>query len=306
MENQKIQENIDSIKADFERKIQQIQSNGAKRINEITDESPDPNNIEATLKVTFDVQWKNTSLKFDIPKFSSQLQHISFDVPSVKMVTKSFSWDEPATKMERRCITKKPEMVCHGLKCTVKMTCVYGNVPVVYMKRREIKTDVPEFTMKRQDISFNKPTVTFETIEIVLRLPQFYLRSLTDQLKEQQEEFEDVNQEMTSEIAVAKNQMDNELMVSVSGEISGVYEGIRKELLTERDNVSNYYEDSINKLKTAVKGLKENNAVEEVAKLESQLSNLVSEFAQILSEIDKGIEEIKGQESDALNNLKLS
>jgi hypothetical protein len=307
MENPKIQEAIDAIKAQFEKRIEEIQKRGSDRINEITDDSPDPNNLEATLNVTFDVKWRTTSIKFDIPKFSSERQNISFDVPTVKMITKTFAWDEPATRMETRCIAKKPEVTCKGFppRCTVKMTCIYADVPVGYMKRREIKTDIPEFSMKRQDISFNKPTVRFETVEIKMDLPQFYLRSLSGELRNQQNEFENVSNEMTSEIAKAQNQMDIELLSNVSEQISELYGNIRKQLLDERNNVSSHYNDAIIKMKSTIKGLKENNAFEEVVKLEPQLAKLVSDYNQILSDIDKGIEDLIVQETEALKNLKL-
>ncbi len=307
MTDQKIQETVDAIKAQFEKRIEEISKNGSDRINEITDDSPEPNNVEATLNVTFDVKWKTTSIKFDIPKFTNERQTISFDVPTVKMVTKTFSWDEPATRMVTKCIGKKPEFYCHGFppKCKVEMTCIYADVPEVYMRRREIKTDIPEFAMKRQEISFDKPVVSLQTIEIKLDLPQFYLRELTGELRDQQNEIEDVSSDMETEITKAQNEMDAKLLTEISAQITTLFSEIRTSLLSERANVSTYYDEAISKMKTTIKILKENNAVDEVGKLEPELSKLVSDYSQILSEIDKSIEDLNLQQIEAIKNLKI-
>jgi len=307
MNDPKIQETVNSIKAKFEKKIQEIRAKGSKKINDITDESPDPSSVEATLDMTFDVKWKITSIKFDIPKFRMERKDIIFDLPSVTMKTKSISWDEPAVRMKTRCVAKKPEFKCSGFppKCTVKMKCMYADFPEVYTKRREIKIDLPEFTMKRQNIAFDVPEVTFETIEIKLNLPQFYLRSLSGDLKDQKNEIEDISGEMQSEINQAKNEMNSSLLDDVTSQITELFDEIESSLLEERKNVSTYYDEAISKMKTSIKILKENNAKDEVLKLETQLSKLIKDYSVILNDLDESLKNLNDQQKEAISGIKL-
>lgn len=301
-----IEKAVESVKERFEQKLEAIKEKGNSKIQEVQEDSPDPNAVEATVDITFDVKFKDTSIKFDIPRFSTALHKIIFDMPQVTMKTKSISWDVPATKMERRCIAKKPVFKCSGLKCTTKMECIYMDMPVAYMKRMEIKTDVPEFVMKPQDISFDKPVITMETVEIILKLPQFHLRDLSADLKEQEGEFQDIGREMEAEVAVAKREMDEALLTEVGSEVEKVFDGIRQQLIEERGKVSVQFDDAIAKMKTAIKTLKENNAVDEVAALEKQLGELVTNYTDVLKDIDNGIEELNREQKRVMEEIKFS
>jgi hypothetical protein len=300
----RIQKTLDDIQAKFEKRLNEIKSDGESRIKEISDETPNPNGTEVAFDTTFDVYFKNTSIKFDIPKFSTELQKIIFDIPSVKMTTKALSWDVPATKMETRCIAKKPVWVQKGPSVTIKYKCIYMDVPVGYTKRMEIKIDMPEFSMKRQEISFDKPIIKFETIEIILKLPQFHFREVSADLKENEDDFKEVGKEMESQIAVAKSEMDQSLIGEVNEQVETIFEDIRKQLLDQREIVSSQFDDAIGKMKTTIKILKENNAVNEIPKLEGELSKLVDDYKVVLNEIDSSIDQLNKEQLEVINSIK--
>lgn len=301
---QRIQQKVDEVKKRFEERIAKIQETGSEKIKKISEDSPEPSAFEAGINATFDIKWKDTSIKFDIPKFSMEKETISFDVPEVKMELKTMKFDVPATRMVRTCLFKKPEVVVRGMSVTTKMTCVYGNKPEVYMKTTEIKTDIPQFTTKRQEIIFDKPVVRLETTEIVLKLPQFFLRELSTQLNEQKQDIETVGQEMTSEIGKAENEMKFSLESEVANELKKINDELREELLKERANACFYYDDAIAKTKSAIKLLKENNANSEVARLEVELAKMVSDYQAILEEIDNGIQSMNTSISESISGLK--
>lgn len=302
---QRIQQKVDEVKKRFDERIAKIQENGSGKIKKISEDSPEPSSLEAGVNATFDVKWKDTSIKFDIPKFSMEKETISFDVPEVKMELKTMKFDVPATRMVRTCLFKKPEVTVSGFppKVTTKMTCVYGNKPEVYMKTTEIKTDIPKFTTKRQEIIFDKPVVRLETTEIILSIPQFFLKELSGQLNEQKEDIETVGHEMTSEIAKAENEMKFSLESEVANELKKINDELREELLKERANACFYYDDAIAKTKSAIKLLKENNANAEVTRLEGELSKMVSDYQAILTEIDNGIASMNTSISESINGL---
>lgn len=303
---QRIQQKVDEVKKTFEEKIAKIQEDGSQRIKKISDESPNPSAVEAGINATFDVKWKVTSIKFDIPKFSTQKETIKFDVPEVRMELKIIKFDVPATRMVRTCLFKKPEVTVRGISVTVKNVCVWGDKPEVYMKTTEIKTDIPKFTTKRLEIIFDKPIVKLETTEIKLSLPQFFLKELSGELKEQKEDIENVGQSMTSEIAQAETEMKISLQSEVSHELSEINDETHEELLKARKEVCSYYDDAIAKMKSSIKILKENNANEDVITIEGELSKLVKDYGDILLEIDKGLENINTSITDSMNGLKMA
>ncbi|MEQ1675619.1 MAG: hypothetical protein ABL876_02885 [Chitinophagaceae bacterium] len=300
----RIQKTLDAVKERFEKKLNEIKQKGAERIKEVTDESPDPNSAEATVNMTFDVKFKTTSIKFDVPKFSKELQKIIFDIPAVTMKTKTISWDVPATKMERRCIAKKPVITCNWRGCKTEMKCIYMDMPVGYMKRMEIKVNMPEFTMKKQELSFDKPVIKFETVEIILKLPQFHLRDLSGDLREQEDEFKDIGSDMEGQMAVAKKEMDQALINEVGDQVEIIFEEIRKQLIDERVNVGKQFDDAIAKMKSAIKILKENNATAEVSKMEGELAKLVEDYKTTLNEIDASIEQLNKEQLQVINSIK--
>ncbi|WP_443939645.1 hypothetical protein [Pedobacter sp. MW01-1-1] len=310
----RIQQKLDEIQARFQERIKKIQENGAAKINEITDDSPEPNNVEATLNVTFDVKFKTTEIKFDIPRIGKELQRVIFDVPVVTMELKTISWDVPTTKMETRCITKKPVTVCKGgggwppklPSCTIKWECVYMDFPVVTMKRMEVKLDMPQFSTRQQEISFDKPVFSMETITIKLDLPQFYLRDLSGDLREQEAEFEEVGKEMESQVALANNEMNDSLVTEVGGQVDVIFNEIRAQLLQERAKVAQQFDEGIAKMKISINTLKENNATEEVARLETELAKLIEDYKNVLDEIDANMKDLNKEQEDVINSIKLS
>ncbi|HEX6913786.1 MAG TPA: hypothetical protein VF145_01010, partial [Chitinophagaceae bacterium] len=301
-----IQQTVDAIEEKFNARVQEITDRGNQEINEITDEGEQPGAIGAAIGVTVKVDWVTRPVKLDVPKFSSALQKVSFDVPQVTMKTRAFSWDVPATKMETRCIAKKPEMVCKGLKCTVRYKCIYMDFPVAYMKRMEIKTDIPEVVMKKQEFSFNKPVVSFETIEIKTKLPQFTVVNVDAELKEMEAEATRVSKEMEAEIAVAQRELEESLSSGVGDEVENIFEEVRNKLLEDRKAVSGQFEDSISKMKRTIGTLKQNNAAAEVQQMETELAKLVNDYKAALGEIDAALGKLNEDQEAAIKAIKIS
>ncbi len=312
----RIQAKLDEVQARFEKRLEEIKSDGTTRINEVTDDSLEPNTAEVGIDMTFEIEYKTTSIRFDIPKFSSELQKIIFDIPTSKMELKKISWTVPATKMERRCVSKRPVTTCKRAKpslkypnplpkCTVTMECIYMDVPVVYQKPMEIKVDMPVFSMKKQELSFDKPIITFETIEIKLKLPQFHLRDLSADLQKQEDEYEEIGNDMETQVSLAKNEMDEDLITEIGGTVDVIFDEIRKQLIDERGNVSKQFDDAIGKMKSAIKILKENNATSETPRLESELAKLVEDYKTVLNEIDLSIEQLNQEQLEVINSIKL-
>ncbi|GGH69309.1 hypothetical protein [Phaeocystidibacter marisrubri] len=294
--NEKIQSMIQQIKSKFEERVNTIKQSGANQIEQIEDDNPDPSTVEAILMMVFDVKWKTTSIKFDVPQFSMKLQSIKFDVPEVHMKLKSFKFDIPRTRMVIKCVVGNP----FGGGCLVKT-----KVPEVYMHRVEIKTDIPEFHSKRVEIKLHIPEVSMETVEIKFDLPQFYLRSLDDVLDNQERNIQEVSNEMTADLARAEGDMKIEMKEGLTHEIEVMFSQMTDEVLVKRDEVSDQYEAAIAKTKAAIIDLKKNNATAEVQKLESELGEIVTDFKRIMDDFDNSIVLIHEQKNQTLASLVL-
>lgn len=299
--NNDFQATIDALKTKYESRIENIRKTGAEKIKSINDDAPEPSDVEAVLNFTFDVKWRITSIKFDVPKFSMEREVIKFDIPEVRMELQEIKFDVPSTRMVNKCIAKVP--YTKGLK--IYSRCLYTKVPEVYMKRVSIKMDIPKFNSKRVEIKFDKPVVKMETTEIKLHLPQFFLKKVDVAIKEHEREIEMVANELTSEIAQVQAEMKIDIYNEVSTDISKMFDDIRNAIIEQRDSVSESYDLAISETKNAIKKLKENNATDEVAKLEAELNKMVKEYQSVLTDIDKSIEEITAEEILALQNLKI-
>ena len=308
LNNQRIQLKVEEVKNKFIQRIQAIQEAGAARIQKLQDESPEPSAFEAIVRATFDVKWKTTSIKLDIPTFRTEKETMKFNVPEMKMEMQSIKFEVPATRMVRTCLFKKPEVTVRyrGLrppKVETRMTCVWGDKPEVYMKPVEIKTDVPKFTSKTVSIVFDKPTVTMETREIKFDIPQFFLRQLNSQFNEQKHDIEQVAQEMTSEIAKSESEMQAAIQTAVGNELQAINNELVDEFLKERAKVSAYYDDAISRMKSTINILKQNNAVAEVQRLENELGALVKTYTDVLAEIDRSLEAMNTAYGEEMNLL---
>lgn len=300
--NASLRDRISEIKSEFETRVRAIKEKSDARISEMSHDAPDPSAFEAMINVAFEVKWRRKEIKFDIPKFTSKRETIKFDIPEVYMETEGFSFDVPAVRMKRKCIAKKPEF--HGFK--VKWTCIWADVPEPYMKRHEIKIDIPKFRSKRVEIKFDIPEVRMETVDISFDIPEFYVKDVDADISGYQDKINTLSQEMSQQVgaetATFKARMRNELPPVVST----FFDEMRDSMLSDRAGIETKYNDAISKLKASIRTLKENNVNDKVAELEGTLSGLISEYQQVLGELDQTIESLNEQEVEVLSSLGIA
>jgi len=300
--NKRIQEKIKKKEAILKEKIELLQKTAKSKIDDL--EEPNPNDFEATIDLQFDIKWKITSIKFDIPKFSMELEKISFDVPEVKMETEKISFDVPAVRMKRTCLFKKPEF--YGFPPKVKMKCVYGDKPEIYTKRVEFKTDIPKFSSKRVEIKFDKPVVKMETTEIKMHLPQFYLTSVEGEINNYSQDVQEIGNDMNSEVKKLSDNFNTEINKELKQDIKDLFDEIQNQLIQSREEISANYNNGIANIKTSIKRLKEANATDKVKELEAQLSQLIADFEGALKTIDANLEDLAKEESEVFMNFNVN
>lgn len=93
-------------------------------------------------------------------------------------------------------------------------------------------------------------------------------------------------------------------IIEVTDQVEIIFDEIRKQLIDERANVSSQFDNVIVKMKSTIKILKENNATNEIPKLESELSKLVEDYKTVLNEIDLSIEQLNQEQLKVITNIK--
>lgn len=287
---------MQTLEAELKTNITTIKTKYAAEMEPIIGSMPDPSNFEALINLEFEVKWKMKTFSFDIPKIFSKREVVKFDIPEVRMERDSIKFDVPATKMERKCAFKKP-VIRHGYK--LYMECVYMHVPVFYKKRIEIKLDVPKFKSKRIDFSFDIPEVKMERASFSTKIPHFYLRSVTGQISDAQLQIEAIGKRMNEEIQAETAAFKIKIDEAIALEVSSSFDGLRTNMIEQRDGISSPYNDAISASKTAIKSLKAQGAQAKVAELETTLSEVVNRYTETINIIDENLNNLSDEETGA-------
>ncbi|THH36562.1 hypothetical protein [Neolewinella litorea] len=298
--NHNLENKIAELKNEFDQKVKDLSDRGKQKLEEIQDNNPDPSAVEAGVNMTFDVVWETTSLKFDIPKFTSKLETIKFDIPEVRSEIEEISFSVPAIRMVRTCLFKKP--VFRDLK--MYSECVYGNKPETYSKVISFKTDIPKIYSKKIEVKFDKPSITMETVEVKMNLPQFHFKNIEGQIRDQEDKANRIASEMQSEIAVAEHEFNRNLSIIIPDELSSMFDEIREDVLKERESAVGIFETTVQEIKNSIHILKNNNAVEKYTELERQLSQIIANHEITIHHFDTALREITLAEEKAVQDFK--
>ena len=284
---------MQTLEAELKSKITTIKTKYAAEMEPVIGSMPDPSNFEALVNLEFEVKWKMKTFSFDVPKIYSKREVVKFDIPEVRMERDSIKFDVPATKMERKCAFKKP--VFRGWKWYSE--CVYMHVPVIYKKRVEIKLDVPKFNSKRVDFSFDIPEVKMERTSFSTKIPHFYLRSVSGQISDAQLQIEAIGKRMNEEIQAETLAFKTKIDEAIAFEVSSSFDGLRANMIDQRDGISSPYNDAISASKTAIKSLKAQGAQAKVAELESALGDVANRYAETIEIIDENLGNLSEEEA---------
>lgn len=159
------QAKVDEVVQRYQPEIDQIAADGRR----IEDEAGQPNSGELVIGVDFDVQWKDRSLSFNVPTVTMRNRALALDLPKIEKNRSRIVFDVPTITMVRRCLFKKP--VFRGT--SIRMECVYGNMPEMTMKKHEIIYDIPSVRMERKDFTLKIPEFGSAKREIIIKLPEF-------------------------------------------------------------------------------------------------------------------------------------
>lgn len=253
-----LEQQIEQIRADYEPKFEAIKAEGQK----LNDEAPRPNEFEATVNTEFEIHWKRTTIKLDLPEIRWKRRDIKLDLPQVAMKTTSIKWDNPEVYWE---VTKVGEYPCFkGWKwysCDIKT-----KVPQVRMVRREAKFDVPQFSWDTTTMKLDIPEFFTNRTEIKLDLPQFKVKDVKAEIGKQKAAADAIERKAT---ALGEQQK------------ADIEAAVRSELADKQAETIAQFDDGIAKLSTAIDRLKAAGVNPEAVPSESGPQNLVAMLADV-------------------------
>lgn len=307
MENDNLKKRLDELQVKYDQKFKEIEDDTKDEAGEIKDEGEGEGSVGGKFKI--EITSKEERIVLSLPSVTVGTKKMKIKIPSVTMKTKKISWSVPKIRMVRKQIGVRPEVVCKnvrnslgimGKECKVRYKPIYADVPENVMDRKEIKMDFPEIKMLEQE--FTIPSIEFKMMqqEIIFTVPQFTFKDVQVEAKKKSEELEEKTKDKVGEVQAA---FEAESTQIISEETSKMFDIEIQKLIKEKENIDNLFKPLINDFKTKIKSLRSSGATDAAKDLERQLSELVNNYKEAVSQISKAIETLSKQREEIIDSL---
>lgn len=266
-----IEEKVSQLTVEFEAKAQAKADKAEKEFNQMQTEEPTA--PEAMLKIDVDIEWRGTSIKLDIPKIHKEYEDISFDVPELHTELETITFKVPT--LEWRIEAVGYYIKCHKLKC--RKEPITTKIPVPGFKDVTIKMDIPKIRSKRITIKTYVPAIDMVRTEIKFKYPKFKIRKIEAEIREKEAAATARGIEVEKEFEKDAILFQENLLQEVIEVVQDYYKTEIDFAISENQRIMGTYIQKTDEYKQAIKRAKENNAVDVVPKLESELSSIIAE-----------------------------
>lgn len=181
----------DDLQKRIEDRVNQLASNfqnqetrkAEEKKKEFDDMNTDgPSGPETTFRIDVDIEWRNTSVKFDYPKVHKKYEDVSFDVPELHTELETITFKVPTIEWEMKTIGYY--IKCHRLKC--RKEPITTKIPIPGFKDVTIKLDIPKIRSKRIVIKTYVPAIEMSRTEVKFKYPKIKIRSIEAAVKEKE------------------------------------------------------------------------------------------------------------------------
>lgn len=270
-----------------------------KRSQDISKDSPDPNDVEGVVNADFEIKMIRKNFSCSIPQVTLKDKKLVFDTPQVTMKLKSIKLKKPVTKMVIKKTGQYP--VFRGF--TVKWKDIKTSVPEVTMEEHEIKTKIPEIKVETTNITTAIPEIKMVQKDMSINLPSVTVKKITAEVKK----IEDRAKEVSLENEKLQESQNEEFAQAIHKN----FECQRTDLIYSRTNMENEFSNSILEIENSISDLKANGINPELIKGDQgENINLVSIRDELLlkkkeafEQIDAAIEKMNTEEKNAINML---
>jgi methyl-accepting chemotaxis protein len=301
MSNERMQQRIELLTEEYDARFKQV-GDSLREDGENLEEEYD-SSIGG--KVKFDIKMVEQKMVFDLPSITFGHKKIKFDLPSVTNKLKRIVWSEPKITMEDRKVGESPSVKCKkddfGIpySCTTTWKPIITKVPVTTMVKKEIKIEIPEISMRTQEFNIPEVKITLSRQEIIMHLPSI---TVTD-VEVEAEYHENNIKDSEKKLSRLENGFKVELNKIVFEETTLLFEEQISDLEGHNESIKNIFDPMISDIKSNIKTVRSAGAKDEVARLEAQLTNLVSQYNTSINQISDAIEEITRERDKILSEL---
>lgn len=280
--NAPIIEGVDEINSRYQAEYRALE----KRARSVEEDFEEPNDVEAAVSVSLDVDWDITDIKFDTPSVDMKRQEWKFDLPQTSFNTRRFSFDIPEFKWGRTNIGP------------IKL-----DLPKIYSKRIEFKTDIPEFRWETTSIKLDIPEFYMHRQHIKLHLPQFKVKDVQAEIETVQKEAEAIE----SEVELIKQRHTQELTHATALSFKLAEDKIEH----QKEKMSETFDNALTCLDYGIQIVEYYGMNPELVRNEDgSSSNLISQRAQLVTELesamtslDNSVKQLATQREAALNKI---
>jgi hypothetical protein len=303
-----LKEKLDAIQDRYKTQIEKKKEEygqAAKKIQHDSDESK-PTPVGAVLRFDLKVDWKDTSIVFDMPTVKLNQTRIIMGLPDVTLKQQKWVYDLPATRMENQKVGQHPEVTCdHAVipSCTVEWKDNITSVPVVYMERHETVLGIPEFSVRNQVIIIGVPAIAMQRQEFMLGLPQITVKNVTAEVDTVQKETSDFQRKAETESTQLAAAMKAEIRTTTATELHGVFQCERVRLETNRSQALSQIDTEIAKAKVAAQSARDNHADASAKTADAVVAQIVATRVAVNAQFDDAAKKLDSSEKETVDSL---
>jgi len=303
-----LKDKIAAIEASYKARMQEKRAEydeAAKKIQHDADDSQ-PTAVGAIVKFDIKVDWKDTSIVFDLPTVTLNQTTMILGLPDVTIKQQKWIYDLPATRLENQKVGQHPEITCdHAFipHCTVEWKDNIVGVPVFYMERHETILGVPEFAIHDQQLIFGVPAVTMQRQQIIMGLPWITVKNVdaeVDAVQSEASEFQHKAENDSTQITAA---MKTEIRTTASTEIHHVFLCERTQLESNRSQALSQIDTEIAKAKAAAQAARDNHADASAKSADAVVAQIIATRAAVNAQFDDAAKKLEDSERTALDSF---
>jgi len=265
---------------------------------------------DAWFSADVQIEWKTVELSLDLPEVRLVDQEWSLDLPQVTVNDQHIIFDLPATRMETQKIGEYPEFYCdnHTLipECTVRMSPIYADIPVMYMERHDIVLGVPEFKLDRVSFVLGVPEVTMKTARFTLDLPQITVKNIQVEAAAAREKAENLSSRAKAESDHLKKSFSEEAKMTVGFDVNVMFDCFQSELQSKKNEAVAMFSSGEASIRAGINAMVANKVPDDnssLVALRNQLATLMEKSGLFTNSITKQFADLDEQRQKFVKNL---
>jgi hypothetical protein len=283
---------LNAKKADYQKQADQIRHDA--------DENQ-PTGFGGVTGFDVNVDWKDTSIMFDLPVVTLNQTTMVMGMPEVTLSQQKWIYDLPATRMRDMKVGQHPEITCRSIfDCTVEFKDNIVGVPEFYMEPHETVIGIPEFAVRDQKLIFGLPAIAMERQEIVMGLPWITVKSVDAEVGVAQSEASDFQQKAKSDTSELTTAMKSEIGQAASKELHAVFQCQKSRLEANRTKALASIDAQLSKAKSAAEDARAKHAAAAANTADAVVKQILVTRTAVNAQFDEALKQLTESEQKAL------